>query len=220
MTLGLLGKKLGMTRIHDGAGSVIPVTVIQAGPCPILQVKTTRKDGYDALQLGFEAKPQRKVNRPMAGHFKGAGVEAVRLVREFRTSRLDEFEPGQTLDLSIFEVGERIDVIGVSKGRGFAGAQKRHGSSRGPESHGSRYHRKPGSQGASASPSHVFKGKKSPGQMGATRVTAQNLTVVDVDKERNLLVVRGSVPGHNNGYVMVRKSVKEARRGGPRKQVT
>ena len=212
MTIGLLGKKLGMTRIHDESGSVIPVTVIQAGPCPILQVKTLGKDGYDALQIGFESRPERTVNRPMKGHFKSAGVEPVRIIREFRTDELDGYAAGNSIDLGIFEIGEKIDITGVSKGRGFAGAQKRHGSSRGPESHGSRYHRAAGSLGASATPSRVFKGKKGAGQMGAERVTTQNMKVLDVDRERNLIIVRGSVPGHANGYVMLRKSVKAARK--------
>ena len=213
MTIGLLGKKLGMTRISDEAGAIIPVTVIQAGPCPILQIKTVSSDGYDALQLGFDPKPERKVNRPLAGHFKRAGVVPVRLIREFRTSDLDGLETGQMVDLSIFEVGETINVTGLSKGRGFAGPQKRHGSSRGPESHGSRYHRRPGSIGASATPAHVLKGRKAAGQMGAVRVTVQNLKVVDVDRERNLIAVRGSVPGHNDGYLLLRKRVKGALKG-------
>lgn len=212
MTLGLLGKKLGMTRIFDDAGSVIPVTVIQAGPCPILQIKNKERDGYTALQLGFEAKAQRKVTQPMAGHFKRAGVEPVRLIREFRTEDLDGFALGQVLDLDLFKVGEKVDVVGISKGRGFAGIQKRCHSSRGPETHGSMYHRRAGSQGASADPSHTWKGKSAAGHMGDAQTTAQNLTVVKVDKEKNLLVVRGSIPGHNEGYVVIRKSVKAARK--------
>lgn len=212
MTIGLLGKKLGMTRIYDESGTMIPVTVIEAGPCPILQLKTKENDGYSAVQLGFDEKPERKVNLPMKGHFKRAGVAPARVVREFRTDSLDGYETGQSLDVGVFEVGEKIDVTGLSKGRGFAGPMKRHGSSRGPETHGSRYHRRAGSLGQSADPAHVFKGKKGPGQLGACRVTTQNLVVVDMDPERNLLVVRGSVPGANNGYIMIRKSVKAARK--------
>lgn len=212
MTIGLLGKKLGMTRIFDETGNVIPVTVIQAGPCPILQIKSKEKDGYSALQLGYEAKPERNVTKPMAGHFKRAGVAPVRMIREFRTEELDGYTLGQSLDLSLFDVGEKVDVSGISKGRGFAGVQKRCHSSRGPETHGSMYHRRAGSQGASADPSHTWKGKSAPGHMGAERSTMQNLEVVRVDKEKNLLLVRGSVPGHNEGFVIIRKSVKLARK--------
>lgn len=212
MTIGLLGKKLGMTRIYDEAGTVIPVTVIQAGPCPILQVKDEARDGYRAVQLGFDARPERNVNRPLMGHFRRAGAAPVRIVREFRTDDLNGYETGQQLDLELFDIGEKVDVTGISKGRGFAGAQKRHNSSRGPETHGSMYHRQSGSLGASADPARVFKGKKTPGRMGGVTVTTQNVEVVRMDKDRNLLLIRGSVPGANNGYVMIRKSVKAARK--------
>ncbi|MCE5228293.1 50S ribosomal protein L3 [bacterium] len=204
--IGILGKKLGMTRIYDAAGSVIPVTVIQAGPCPVLQIKNVERDGYNALQLGFDEIPERKANKPMTGHFKRAGATPQRLVREVRIDSLDGFALGQQLDLSLFAIGEKVDVIGVSKGRGFAGPMKRHHSSRGPETHGSMYHRRAGSVGASADPSRVLKGKHMAGHMGAEQVTAQNLVVVRMDPTNNLLVVRGSVPGCNNGYVMIRKS--------------
>jgi large subunit ribosomal protein L3 len=210
MPIGLLGKKLGMSRIYDDAGTIIPVTIIEAGPCPILQVKSKDTDGYGAVQLGFDPLPERKLSRPMAGHFKRSGAMPVRVVREFRTDDLDGYQPGQTLDLSLFEVGEKIDVVGRSKGRGFTSPLKRHNVSRGPESHGSMYQRRTGSLGASSDPSRVMKGKPMAGQHGATRVTAQNLTILEVDRERNLLVVRGSIPGHNNGYVMIRKSKRAA----------
>lgn len=203
--IGILGKKLGMTRIYDAAGSVIPVTVIQAGPCPVLQIKNVERDGYNALQLGFDPIPERKANKPMTGHFKRAGATPQRLVREVRIDSLDGFALGQQLDLSLFALGEMVDVIGVSKGRGFAGPMKRHHSSRGPETHGSNYHRRAGSVGASADPSRVLKGKHMAGHMGDEQVTAQNLVVVRMDPTNNLLVVRGSVPGFNNGYVMIRK---------------
>lgn len=219
MTLGLLGKKLGMTRIFDDTGNVIPVTVIQAGPCPIIQIKNKEKDGYTALQLGFEAKSERSVTKPMAGHFQRAGVAPARLVREFRTEVLDGFALGQVLDLGLFEVGEKVDITGISKGRGFAGPQKRCHSSRGPETHGSMYHRRAGSQGASADPSHTWKGKSGAGHMGAAQTTAQNLTVIRVDKERNLLLVRGSIPGHNEGYLVIHKSVKGSRKKAAKPQV-
>jgi large subunit ribosomal protein L3 len=201
-----------MTRISDERGTVIPVTIIQAGPCPILQIKNKDKDGYTAVQLGFDPVPERKVTRPMAGHFKRSGAAPVRVVREFRTEDLDGRETGQILAANLFEVGEKVDVIGRSKGRGFAGPMKRHNSSRGPETHGSNYHRRPGSIGASADPSHVFKGRPMAGHMGAERVTALNLTILEVDKERNLIVVRGSIPGANNGTIVIRKSKKTERK--------
>lgn len=212
MTIGLLGKKIGMTRISDERGSVIPVTVIQAGPCPITQIKSAEKDGYTALQLGYEPIAERKVTKPMKGHFKSAGIEPVRVLREFRVDELGDYEVGQALDLDLFEVGDKVDVVGISKGRGFSGSMKRNNASRGPESHGSRYHRRPGSMGPSAYPAHVFKGKKLPGQYGSARITMQNLTVVKIDKENNLLVLKGSVPGHNNSYLSVQKSIKLARK--------
>ncbi len=215
--IGILGKKLGMTRIYDESGAVIPVTVIQAGPCPVLQIKNTARDGYTALQLGFDPMPERKVNRPMAGHFKRGGSQPQRLVREVRIDSADGYQLGQQLDLSLFAVGELVDVIGVSKGRGFASQIKRHHSSRGPETHGSTYHRRAGSIGASADPSRVFKGKPMAGHMGAERVTTLNMKVVRMDPNNNLIIVRGSVPGHNNGYVMIRKSKKAARRAAARK---
>jgi large subunit ribosomal protein L3 len=192
--------------------NVIPVTVIQAGPCPILQIKNKERDGYTALQLGFETKPERNTTKPMAGHFKRSGVAPARVIREFRTDQLDGYSLGQVIDLSLFEVGEKVDISGISKGRGFAGVQKRCHSSRGPETHGSMYHRRAGSQGASADPSHTWKGGSAPGHLGAAQATAQNLTVIKVDKEKNLLVVRGSIPGHNEGYVVIRKSVKARKR--------
>ena len=213
MTLGLLGKKLGMTRIYDDAGNILPVTVIQAGPCPILQVKSRETDGYSALQLGFEPMAERKLTKAVAGHLKKAGVGPVRLIREFRAEDVNGYTAGQSLDLSLFNVGEKVDVIGISKGRGFAGPQKRWHSSRGPETHGSMYHRRAGSQGASADPSHTWKNKPGAGHLGSERVTVQNLTVVKVDAEKNLLVLRGSIPGHNNCYVMIRKAIRLVGRG-------
>lgn len=212
MTLGLLGKKLGMTRIYDEAGTIIPVTIIQAGPCPILQVKSKETDGYSALQLGFEQIAERKLTKAVAGHLAKTGAGPVRVIREFRTEDLNGYQAGQSIDLSLFEVGEKVDVTGISKGRGFAGPQKRWHSSRGPETHGSMYHRRAGSQGASADPSHTWKNKHGAGHLGSERVTTQNLTVVKLDVERNLLVLRGSVPGCNEGYVIIRKSIKLARR--------
>jgi large subunit ribosomal protein L3 len=197
-----------MTRVFDEAGRAIPVTVIEAGPCPILQLKTVDSDGYLAVQAGFEELPERKVNKAQAGHAKKSGAKACRVVREFRVDEADAYAIGDVLDASLFEAGEKIDVVGVTKGRGFQGTIKRYGGHRGPESHGSMYHRRPGSAGASATPSRTIKGKKMPGRMGADRRTVQNLRVARVDAERNLILVRGSVPGHNNGYVLLAKAAK------------
>ncbi len=208
--LGILGKKIGMTRIYDEKGLVVPVTVVEAGPCPVLQVKREATDGYCALQIGFGSKKAKNTTKAELGHLKKAGAAPQKIVRELRVDDTGEFEAGGNVDVSIFEPGDIVDVTGVSKGRGFAGAIKRHNSSRGPESHGSRYHRRPGSMGASSDPSRVFKGKKSPGQMGAKRSTTQGMRVVKVDKERNVLVLRGAVPGHNSGYVLIHKSAKAA----------
>ena len=216
--IGLLGKKLGMTRIYDEAGAAIPVTVIQAGPCPVLQIKSMARDGYNALQLGFDPIPRRKINRPMAGHFNHSGAPPQRLVREVRIDDAGGYSLGQQLDRGLFTVGEVVDIIGVSKGRGFAGPMKRHNSSRGPESHGSQYHRRTGSIGNSADPARVFKGRPMAGRTGGERVTTLNLEVVRMDPGNNLIVVRGSVPGHNNGYVMIRKSRKAARRAARRQK--
>lgn len=205
MPLGILGKKLGMSQMFDERGTLIPVTIIAAGPCPILQTKSPERDGYTAVQLGFDPKPEKSSNKPEMGHAKAAESGPMRYVREFRVDDTDGLTVGEKLDASIFEVGEKVDVIGKSLGRGFAGTIKRYNTSRGPESHGSMYHRRPGSMGASAYPSHTFKGKHLPGHMGDARVTIKNLIVVMADPENNLIAVRGSVPGHKNGYVMIRK---------------
>jgi large subunit ribosomal protein L3 len=208
MSYGLLGKKIGMSQTFDENGVIIPVTLIEAGPCHVLQKKTVEADGYNALQLGFDPHAKNGGNRPMAGHLKPAGINAPRIIREFRTNEGGDLEVGAKIEVDIFEAGEKVDVTGVSKGRGFAGPIKRHNSSRGPESHGSRYHRRTGSIGMSAYPSHVFKGKKMPGRMGGERATVQNLVILQADKERNLLIIKGSVPGHNNGYVVINKATR------------
>ncbi len=205
MALGLLGKKIGMTQIFDENGVMIPVTLVVAGPCPVVQKRDLEKDGYEAVQIGFDEKAEKRANRPENGHFAKAGVKPCRIVREVRGEETKDLEVGQTLDLGLFEDGERVDVIGTTKGRGFAGVLKRHNASPGPNSHGSMYHRKPGSMGGSSYPSRVFKGKKLPGQYGNSRVTARNLQIVGRDTEKNLLFVRGSIPGANNSYVLVRK---------------
>lgn len=205
MPLGLLGKKLGMTQVFDETGAIIPVTVIEAGPCPVIQKRTQDVDKYEAVQIGFDPLPERKVNKPDAGHFKAAGVDPVRLVREFRGEETGELEVGQTLTVEIFSAGEKVDITGTSKGRGFTGTTKRYGTHPGPKTHGSMYHRRPGSNGASSDPSRVYKGKKNPGQYGAERVTTKNLKIVKTDPGRNLILIKGSIPGANGGYVIIRK---------------
>lgn len=211
MPLGLLGKKLGMSQIFDQDGKLVPVTYIQAGPCYVVQHKTAATDGYDAIQVGFDEKKEKNVNRPQAGHFKKAGVPMLRYIREFRLNgeiEGDLPEVGATLDVDQFKAGDHIDVVGLSKGRGFASPIKRWNVARGPESHGSMYHRRAGSQGASATPSKTWKNKKSAGQMGNARTSVLNLVVVKTDKEKNLLIVRGSVPGHNNSFVVIRPTIR------------
>ena len=208
MAIGLLGKKLGMTRIFDESGSVIPVTMIQAGPCPILQKKLQDKDGYTALQIGFEPKTDKNITKPLQGHFKKANSSPLRFIRELRLDDTNGYEVGQSLDLAVFAVGDHVDVSGISKGRGFSGTIRRFHTRRGPNTHGSNYHRRTGSLSASSDPSRVYKGKVMPGRMGSERETAQNLTVVRMDPERNILMVKGSIPGATNGYVVISKSVK------------
>lgn len=205
MPLGLLGKKLGMTQVFDETGAVIPVTVIEAGPCPVLQKRTREVDAYEGVQLGFDPRPARNVNKPAAGHFKRAGVDPLRLIREFRGEETGGLEVGQTLTVEIFSEGEKVDISGTSKGRGYASVRKRFGSTPGPKSHGSMYGNRPGSNGASSDPSRVYKGKKNPGQLGASRVTTKNLKIIKADAARNLLLVKGSIPGANGGYVIIRK---------------
>ncbi|RMG87258.1 MAG: 50S ribosomal protein L3 [Candidatus Dadabacteria bacterium] len=212
MAKGLIGRKLGMTQIFMGGEELIPVTVVEAGPCTVVQKKTRETDGYDAIQVGFgEVKPH-KVNRPLKGHFRKAGVEPRRILREFRVENPDEFEVGQVLKADIFQPGDLVDVTGFSKGRGFQGVIKRHGFGGGRASHGSMFHRAPGSIGAKEHPGKVWKGKKLAGRMGARRVTVQNLQVVEVDPERNLILLRGAVPGAKNGTVLLRPAVKAGTR--------
>ena len=214
MALGLIGKKLGMTQVYDKDGIIIPVTLIEAGPCPIILKKSEESNGYSALQVGFDPIPDNRikkiVNKPDAGHFKKAGISPLRIVREFRIGDVKQYEIGQILDVSLFTEGESVDVIGISKGRGFAGTVKKWHTHRGPETHGSKYHRRVGSMGASSDPSRVYKGKKMPGHMGNKRCTILNLTIVGADKTKNLLVVKGSIPGHTNAYVLIRKKADKA----------
>jgi large subunit ribosomal protein L3 len=206
---GLLGKKLGMTQIFDDRGEVIPVTVIEAGPCYVTQMKTLERDGYMAVQLGFEEVKSSRLNRPKLGHLAKNDLPPLRYLREFRVDDLSDLAEGQKLDASIFGVGDRVDVVGNSKGRGFAGVVKRHGFSGGPKTHGqSDRLRAPGAISAGSTPGRVFKGVRMAGRMGNERVTVQNLEVVMVDPERNLLAVRGAVPGTRNGLLIVREARK------------
>jgi large subunit ribosomal protein L3 len=209
---GLLGAKLGMTQIFDQNARAVPVTVIQAGPCTVTQVKSPERDGYAAVQLAFgDIKPKR-VTKPRAGHFAKAGVEPRRHLVELRTADAADYTLGQTLAADVFAEGDRLDVVGVSKGKGFAGVMKRHGFKGLGASHGTeRKHRSPGSVGACATPSRIFKGMRMAGHMGHQRVTVLNLEVVKVDPERNLLLVKGAVPGPKRGLVMLRSSVKGVR---------
>jgi len=205
----LLGKKIGMTNVFSTDGKLVPVTVVQVGPCVVTQVKTKETDGYNALQLGFDEKPVEKLNKPMAGHLKKTGDKGFRVLREFRTDDAQTIEPGATIGIDMFVIGDRVNISGISKGRGFQGTIKRHGFSRGPETHGSRNHRKPGSIGNSAWPGRVFKGKKLPGHMGTNRETVKNLTIVDIKHDDNLLLVKGPVPGFKTGILEVKKTDKK-----------
>jgi large subunit ribosomal protein L3 len=206
---GILGTKLGMTQIFTEDSRAVPVTVIQAGPCVVTQIKTQERDGYQAVQLAYAEVRRGKANKPAEGHFAAAGTKPLRHVVELRTDEAGSFQPGQEIKADIFAPGERADVIGVSKGHGFAGTMKRHGFGGLGASHGTeRKHRSPGAIGACATPSRVFKGVRMAGQMGNDRVTVLNLEVVEADPERNLLLVRGAVPGPRGGLVMVRSSVK------------
>lgn len=203
---GIYGRKLGMTRIFDENGTVVPVTVIEAGPCFVVQKKTTATDGYEAVQVGFERRPLTKFNKPERGHLEKHGSKSgFAFLKEIRVEDAGAFEAGQEITVEQFAIGDRLHVTGTSKGRGFAGTVKRWGFARGPMSHGSMSHRAPGSIGASAFPSRVIKGKKLPGHLGNTRVTVKNLEVVDVRPEENLLVVKGAVPGPNRGLLFIRK---------------
>jgi len=207
---GILGRKLGMTQIFADDGLAHPVTVIQAGPCLVVQRKTAEKDGYEAIQLGLvEERPARRVTKPQTGHFEKAGVAPMRRLVEFDVDAEDDSKAGDQVKVDIFSVDEFVDVVGTSKGKGFQGVIKRHGFGGGKATHGSMFHRAPGSIGQASDPSRVFPGTKLPGQTGNVRVTKKNLRVVKIDEERNLLYLRGAVPGPKNGYV----AVKRAKRG-------
>ncbi|GBG06618.1 50S ribosomal protein L3 [Paenibacillus sp. MY03] len=204
---GILGKKLGMTQVFTAEGNVVPVTVIEAGPNVVLQKKTVETDGYEAVQLGFADKKEKRSNKPEIGHAKKADATPKRYVREIRGINLGEYEVGQQVKADLFAEGEFVDVTGISKGKGFAGVIKRWGQSTGPMSHGSRYHRGPGSMG-SIQANRVPKGKRLPGHMGHETITIQKLEVIRVDAERNVILVKGSIPGPKNGFVKVKQTVK------------
>lgn len=207
MTKGILGRKIGMTQVFTANGDLIPVTVVEAAPNVVLQKKTSETDGYTSIQLGFEDKREKLSNKPERGHVAKANTAPKRFVRELRDVNVDEYEVGQEVKVTIFAEGEIVDVTGISKGKGFQGVIKRHGQSRGPMAHGSRYHRRPGSMGPVA-PNRVFKGKLLPGRMGGEQITVQNLEIVRVDAERNLLLIKGNVPGARKALVKVKSAVK------------
>jgi large subunit ribosomal protein L3 len=210
----VLGTKLGMTQVWDEGGKLVPVTVIEAGPCVVTQIRTAETDGYDAVQLAFGAIDPRKVNQPMTGHFEKAGVTPRRHLVEIRTSDAGEYSLGQQVTVELFESGEDVDVVGTTKGKGFAGVMKRHGFHGVSSSHGShRNHRKPGSIGGCATPGRVFRGMRMAGRMGGERQTTQNLTLHAIDIERGLLLIKGAVPGPKGGTVLVRGSVKLLKKG-------
>lgn len=207
MTKGILGRKIGMTQVFAENGDLIPVTVVEALPNVVLQKKTIETDGYEAVQLGFEDKREKLANKPEKGHAAKANTTPKRFIREFRGVNLDELEVGQEVKVDIFAEGDLVDVTGISKGKGFQGSIKRHGQGRGPMSHGSRYHRRPGSMGPIA-PNRVVKGKALPGRMGGEQVTVQNLEIVKVDVERNLLLIKGNVPGAKKALLKIKSAVK------------
>lgn len=209
MSKGIIGVKLGMTQVFDQDGRVVPVTAVQVGPCVVIQKKTIARDGYNALQLGFRALKETDVNKPLRGHFKRSGVTPYRYLKELRLDNVDDYEVGQVIKADIFTSGELVDVTGTSKGKGFAGAIKRHGFHRGPMEHGSKYHRRPGSL-APKGPARVMKGRKLPGRMGGEQVTTQNLDVVRTDAEQNFILIKGSVPGPRRGMVIIKTARKAA----------
>ena len=207
----ILGKKVGMTQIFTEAGDVVPVTVIEAGPEVVTQIKTVETDGYNAVQVGFEDQKPQRVNKPMTGHFAKNDIPVKKHLAEFRTEEGESYEIGQVITVAEFEVGKKLDITGTSKGKGTQGNIKRHGHHRGPMTHGSKFHRHAGSNGSASDPSKVFKGKKMPGQMGNKKITVQNLEVVRVDAENNLILVKGSVPGPKKSLVTIKETVKSGK---------
>ena len=207
---GILGKKIGMTQIFTEHGEVIPVTVVEAGPVVVTQIKTTENDGYTAIQVGFGDAKEKSLNKPQKGHLAAANTLKKHL-KEFRVDSVEGYTVGQEIKADLFAAGELIDVTGISKGKGFQGPIKRHGQSRGPESHGSRYHRRPGSMGACSYPGRVFKNKKLAGHMGSVKVTVQNLEVVRVDADKNFILVKGAIPGAKGSVVTIKEAVKASK---------
>ena len=207
MSKGILGKKIGMTQIFTAEGRVVPVTVVEAGPCPVVQKKTVATDGYNAIQIGFSVLRESLSNKPRKGHFQKASLKPMRFVREFRLNDIESYEVGQEVKVDLFTVGDKIDIVGTSRGKGFEGMIKRHNGSRGPMAHGSKYHRRTGSLGAKG-PARVYKGRKLPGRMGGNRVTVQNLEVVRVDVDKNLILIKGAVPGAKKSLLILKPSVK------------
>ncbi|MBQ5447140.1 MAG: 50S ribosomal protein L3 [Lachnospiraceae bacterium] len=211
MKKAILATKVGMTQIFNEDGVLTPVTVLQAGPCVVTQVKTADKDGYSAVQVGFADKREKLVNKPLKGMFDKAGVSYKRYIREFRFENAEEYSVKDEIKADVFTAGDKVDATAISKGKGFQGAIKRHGQSRGPMAHGSKYHRHAGSNGACSDPSKVFKGKRMPGHMGSKQITIQNLEIVRVDAENNLLLVKGSVPGPKKALITIKETVKSAK---------
>ena len=211
MKKAILATKVGMTQIFNEDGTLVPVTVLQAGPCVVTQVKTVENDGYSAVQVGFGEKREKLVNKPMKGMFDKAGVPYKRFVREFKFENAEEYSVKDEIKADSFAAGDKVDASAIAKGKGFQGAIKRHGQSRGPMAHGSKYHRHAGSNGACSSPSKVFKGKKMPGHMGAKKVTTQNLEIVRVDAENNLILVKGAVPGPKKALVTIKETCKSGK---------
>ncbi|MDO4522417.1 MAG: 50S ribosomal protein L3 [Eubacteriales bacterium] len=211
MKKAILATKVGMTQIFNEDGVLTPVTVLQAGPCVVTQIKTVEKDGYSAVQVGYGDKREKLVNKPMKGQFDKAGVSYKRFVREFKFENADEYQVAQEIKADIFAAGDKVDATAISKGKGFQGAIKRHGQHRGPMAHGSKFHRHAGSNGSASDPSKVFKGKKMPGQMGNKRITIQNLEIVKVDVENNLILVKGAVPGPKKSMVTIKETVKSGK---------
>jgi large subunit ribosomal protein L3 len=209
MNKAIIAKKIGMTQIFDAEGEIIPVTVLEAGPCQVVQVKTKEKEGYSSIQISFGEIKEKNVNKPLAGHYEKSNATPKRRLKEFRLDDAESYELGQELKADVFAEGDHVDISGVSKGKGYQGNIKRHGQSRGPMAHGSKYHRAVGSMGGSSDPSRVFKGKNLPGQMGNVNCTVQNLTVVKIDAEKNLLLVKGAVPGSNGSIVYIVDTVKD-----------
>ena len=208
MNKALIGKKIGMTQIFDEKGKVIPVTAIEVGPCTVTQIKTVDQDGYTAVQLGFQDVKESKLTKPELGKFTKAKLQPKKYLREFRVDSVEGIKVGDELKADVFQAGDKVDIQGTSKGKGFQGVIKRHGQSRGPMGHGSMYHRRPGSMGPTSTPGRVFKGKNLPGHMGVETVTIQNLEVVKVDLDKNVILVKGSVPGAKKSILKIKTSVK------------